>query len=64
VNGQRSTVDIQMPILNLQRAWICNAMEENQQAIKVSGHRLEFPIKPFEIVTLRVQGETNLQLPE
>ncbi len=64
VDGQPATVGIQMRILNLQRAWICNAMEKNQQAIPVSGHRLEFPIKPFEIVTLRVQGETNLQLPE
>jgi hypothetical protein len=64
VDGQHATVGIQTPILNLQNAWICNAMEKNQQPLTVSGHRLEFSIKPFEIVTLRIQGSTALKLPE
>jgi hypothetical protein len=64
VDGQRGTVGVKVPILNLQSAWVCNAMEKNQQPLPVSGHRLEFSIKPFEIVTLRVQGTTDLKLPE
>ncbi len=64
VGGQTGTVGIQAPILNLQNAWICNAMEKNLHPLNVSGHRLEFPIKPFEIVTLRVQGTTALRMPE
>jgi hypothetical protein len=64
VDGQRCAVGVEVPILNLQKAWICNAMEENQRPLTVSGHRIEFSIKPFEIVTLRVQGSSNKQLPE
>ena len=64
VDGQRGTVGVKVPILNLQNAWVCNAMENNQQPINVSGHRLEFSIKPFEIVTIRVQGTSDVKLPE
>jgi hypothetical protein len=64
VDGQRGTVGVNVPILDLQSGWICNAMEKNQQPLTVSGHRLEFSIKPFEIVTIRVQGTTSLKLPE
>ena len=64
VDGKQATVGVETPILDLQNAWICNAMEKNQQAINVSGHRLEFSIKPFGIVTLRIQGATAVKLPE
>jgi hypothetical protein len=64
VDGQRGAVGVNVPILNLQSGWICNAMEKNQRLLTVSGHRLEFEIKPFEIVTIRVQGTTALKLPE
>jgi hypothetical protein len=56
VNGEASTVKVEVPILNLQSGWLCNAMEKNQQPLAVSGHNFQFPIKPFEIVTIRVQG--------
>jgi hypothetical protein len=61
VNGESSTVKVEVPIVNLQNAWLCNAMEKNQQPLAVSGHRLEFPIKPFGIVTVRVQGTSALR---
>src|SRR5208282_3461833 len=64
VDGQRGPVGVKVPILNLQNAWVCNAMEKNQQPINVSGHRLEFSVKPFEIVTIRVQGTSDVKLPE
>ena len=64
VNGQSATVGIEVPILDLQNAWTCNAMEKNQRPLAVSGHHLEFQVKPFEIVTLRIQGTTALKLPE
>jgi hypothetical protein len=62
VNGQPSTVKVEVPILDLQSGWICNAMEKNQQPLAVSGHNLQFPVKPFEIVTVRVQGTSALKL--
>jgi hypothetical protein len=61
VNGEPSTVKVEVPILNLQTGWICNAMEKNQQALSVSGHGFQFPVKPFEIVTIRVQGTSALR---
>ena len=64
VDGQPATVGVKVPILNLENAWICNAMEKSQQPLTVSGDHLEFQIKPFEIVTLRIQGSTALKLPE
>jgi hypothetical protein len=64
VNGEPSTVKVELPIVNLQNAWLCNAMEKNQQPLAVSGHHLEFPIKPFGIVTIRVEGSSALKLAE
>jgi hypothetical protein len=64
VNGEPSTVKVDVPIVNLQNAWLCNAMEKNQQLLAVSGHSFQFPVKPFEIVTVRVQGTSALRLPE
>jgi alpha-mannosidase len=56
VAGQTGQVDIQIPILQIQAAWICNAMEENQQQLSNGVHGLSFLIKPFQIVTVRVEG--------
>jgi alpha-mannosidase len=64
VDGKPGVVNVKVPILNLQSGWICNAMEKNQQPLTVSGHSFQFPVKPFEIVTIRVQGTTALKLPE
>jgi len=35
-----------------------------KSGLSVSGHSFQFPVKPFEIVTIRVQGTTALKLPE
>jgi hypothetical protein len=56
VAGQAGTVEIQIPILGIQAAWMCNAMEENQQSLPITSHGLTFPVKPFQIVTVRVEG--------
>ena len=39
VAGQTGQVDIQIPILQIQAAWICNAMEENQQQLSTGDRR-------------------------
>jgi alpha-mannosidase len=63
-DGQAGTAKIEIPILNLRSAYLCDAMERNQQPIPVSEHSLEIPVKPFEIVTLRLQGTTAVELPK
>jgi len=35
---------------------MCNAMEENQQPLETTSHGLAFAVKPFQIVTVRVEG--------
>ena len=64
INGASSTVKIETPILNLRSAWICNAVEKNERPITISGHSLQVPVKPFGIVTLRLQGTTAMELPK
>lgn len=61
VDGKPGTVNVQVPILNLDSGWICNAVEKNQKPLSVSGHSFQFPVKPFEIVTVRVKGTTALK---
>jgi alpha-mannosidase len=56
VAGEAGIVDVQVPILQVRGAWMCNAVEENQQALTTTAQGLSFPVKPFQIVTVRVEG--------
>jgi len=60
VAGEASEVEVQIPILQLQAAWMCNALEEKQQALSTAAHGLTFPVKPFQIVTVRVEGSPTM----
>jgi alpha-mannosidase len=39
----------------LRSAWVTNLLEENQRALEVKNQRVELVVRPFEIVTLRLQ---------
>ncbi|HXJ95565.1 MAG TPA: polysaccharide lyase family protein [Terriglobia bacterium] len=52
--GATATAHLTFPMFNLERAWRCNAAEENQQALNPSGHSLAVDLKPHEIATLRI----------
>ena len=54
--GQSSTVSIDFPLLNVESALSCNALEQNQRPLTVSPHGFVFSVKPFQIVTVRVKG--------
>jgi hypothetical protein len=56
VAGQANTVEVQIPILEVKAAWRCNAVEENQAPLETAAHGLTFSVKPFQIVTVRVEG--------
>jgi alpha-mannosidase len=60
IAGQPATVNVNAPLLDVQSAWLCNAMEENQRPVAVSGRGFSFAVKPHEIVTVRVQGKPAL----
>ncbi|MBZ5562388.1 MAG: hypothetical protein LAP13_08195, partial [Acidobacteriia bacterium] len=61
--GQSATVNVTVPFLKPEAAFSCNALEENQQPLTVSPHGFSFPVKPYQIVTVRLEGRSILQLP-
>ena len=39
---------------DFERAYICNLLEETETEAAVSGSRIQIPVKPYEIVTVRI----------
>ena len=54
VAGESTTARLTFPLFHLQQAWITNAVEQNQSALSVQKQFVEVPVKPHEIVTLRI----------
>jgi alpha-mannosidase len=54
--GRQDTVRITIPWLSIEHAWLCNAVEENEGAVEPSAHSLQFPVRPFQIITVRIEG--------
>jgi hypothetical protein len=61
IAGEAATVGVNSPILDIQSASRCNAMEENQQSLPVVEKGVRFNVKPYEIVTIRIQGKPTLE---
>jgi alpha-mannosidase len=61
VAGKESTVDVQTPLLNVESAWMSDALERKQGPLSVSSHGFRFSVKPFQIVTVRLQGAARLK---
>ncbi|HYE23840.1 MAG TPA: polysaccharide lyase family protein [Clostridia bacterium] len=55
ITGQASTVTIGSEFLNIGKAWLCSALEETQSELPVVGGAVSVPLKPFQVVTIRVQ---------
>ncbi|HXY00087.1 MAG TPA: glycosyl hydrolase-related protein [Candidatus Limnocylindrales bacterium] len=58
--GKESVAKIRFPLLHLEQAWLCNAMEENQKELSTHGSSLEISLRPHQIVTLRIRGQFQL----
>ena len=54
IGGQAATTRLTFPLLDVQHAWIANAVEENQRELAVAGSSIEISLQPHQIVTLRV----------
>ncbi len=52
--GKQSDVHIHSPSLRVERAWRCNLLEDNQTDVAIQGGDLSIPIKPFQVLTLRL----------
>ena len=61
VAGKESSVEVQTPLLDVKSAWRSDALERKQSALSVSPHGFRFSVKPFQIVTVRLEGPASLK---
>ncbi len=61
VGGQANTVEVQTPRLDVKSAWSSDALERKQSALATSAHGFRFSVKPFQIVTVRLEGTGNVR---
>jgi alpha-mannosidase len=59
--GKRSSVNIRSEFLRFEKAWLCNVLEDNQSELATGGGTLTFPIKPFQVLTIRVRTKSQLE---
>jgi hypothetical protein len=52
--GVATTAHLNLPLFSIDRVWLANAAEENQEELKADAHSIEVSLKPHEIVTLRI----------
>jgi len=56
VAGKESTVEVETPLLEVKSAWMSDALERKEGPLSVSSHKFEFSIKPFQILTVRLEA--------
>src|SRR5271157_350174 len=52
--GVATVAHLTLPLFRIERVWLANAAEENQEELKVDGHSVEVNLKPHEPLTLRI----------
>ena len=63
VAGKESVVEVETPFLDVKSAWMSDALERDQGFLPVSPHGFQFSVKPFEIVTVRLEATADLTEP-
>ena len=58
---QASEVRIHSRYLTFDRAWLCNLLEDNQAELKTDRRNLSVPIKPFQVLTLRLRTAPRIR---
>ena len=53
--GRAAEVKIILTGISIARAFRTNVVEENQHRLSAKTHEITVPVKPFEIVTVRVE---------
>jgi alpha-mannosidase len=53
--GESSDVTIRSRYLVFERAWLCDLLEENHAEIKTADENLSVPIRPFQVLTVRIR---------
>jgi alpha-mannosidase len=60
-DGRPGTVNVSSTIVNVEKGWLCNSVEENQEPLTISPHGFSFSVKSFGIVTVRLEGTPRLE---
>jgi hypothetical protein len=61
VAGKPAQVDAEAPLLDVKAAWRADALERKQGPLVTSAHGFRFSVKPFQIVTVRLEGAAGLK---
>jgi alpha-mannosidase len=56
MGGKSAIANIDIPVLEISSAWKCTAIEENQEPLEFTEHKVSVGVKPFQIVTVRLEG--------
>ena len=54
--GKGNDVAVETPLLDVKAAWMTDALESNQGPLASSSYGFGSSVKPFQIVTVRVEG--------
>jgi len=57
--GTEAHLQLSTPHLHIKRAWHCSILEDCGQELPITNGALSLEIKPFEILTLRLETETE-----
>jgi len=56
IGGAEANARLELPLFEVERAWLASATEENVQELKVTAHSVEVSLQPHEVVTVRIQA--------
>lgn len=59
--GEASDIRVHSQFLTFEQAWLCDLLEEKKTDIKMSGDGFSIPIKPFQVLTLRIRTATHIR---
>ena len=60
VAGKESEIEVQTPLFQVKSAWLNDALERKQAPLQVLPYGFKFSVKPFQIVTVRLEVGTGL----
>jgi alpha-mannosidase len=53
--GKSSNVGVRSKFLVFEKSWLCNVLEDNQSELTTGGDTLNIPIKPYQVITVRIR---------
>lgn len=57
--GQSSIVRLHSQFFSFEKSWLCNVLEDNQSELTTTGDILSIPIKPFQVLTVRIRTKPH-----